>query len=280
MLCHNCSPMKSSSLTKPNKPPWSLGTALGVWVVSVLLSLMLPGVAMIVYLLVFDQPLLKEALRGGASPPLTAPVILFSLGSTFIAHLVILAISWQVVTGGGQRPFRATLGWGWHTQFKWIHAIGLALFMLLLGKLFEKVLPHGETDFEQLLRLGLAVRVGVAILAVLTAPIVEEVVYRGILYTALESRAGDVTSIVVVALLFGVVHMPQYQGSWAAIAAVLALSLVLTLLRAATGKLLPCVATHFVFNGIQAVALLVQPPQTPQAGPAAAVILAFQSWPW
>ncbi len=244
---------------------------------SVLLSLVLPNIAMIVYLLVFDQPQLKGLLASGGQP-VTAPVILVSLGSAFIAHLVILAVSWQVVTGGGQRPFRATLGWGWHTQFKWIHAIGLALFMLLLGKLFEEVLPHGETDFEQLLRLGLAVRVGVAILAVLTAPIVEEVVYRGILYAALESRTGPVASVAVVTLLFGVVHMPQYRGSWATIAAVLALSLLLTLLRAATGKLLPCVATHFVFNGIQAVALLVQPPRAPQAGPTATVILAFQSW--
>ena len=41
-----------------------------------------------------------------------------------------------------------------------------------------------------------------------------------------------------------------------------------SVIRAYTGRLLPCVVIHFVFNGIQAVALVVEPhlPKLTQAG--------------
>jgi membrane protease YdiL (CAAX protease family) len=70
-----------------------------------------------------------------------------------------------------------------------------------------------------------------------------------------------------VTLLFAAVHVPQYFASPAVIVAVLCLSLALTLLRAVTGKLLPCVATHFIFNGIQAVLIIYQAPKPPVAEP-------------
>jgi membrane protease YdiL (CAAX protease family) len=40
---------------------------------------------------------------------------------------------------------------------------------------------------------------------------------------------------------------------------VAALSVALTVIRAATGRLLPCIIIHLVFNAIQAAILLVQP---------------------
>src|SRR5436309_849707 len=82
----------------------------------------------------------------------------------------------------------------------------------------------------RLLRISTSVRVSVALLAVFTAPLVEEVVYRGILYSALARARGRSLSIVVVALLFAAAHFHQYRESLAVIAAILSLSLVLTLL--------------------------------------------------
>jgi membrane protease YdiL (CAAX protease family) len=37
------------------------------------------------------------------------------------------------------------------------------------------------------------------------------------------------------------------------------LSLALTLIRARTGNLLPCIVLHTVFNGIQSLLLILQP---------------------
>jgi hypothetical protein len=46
---------------------------------------------------------------------------------------------------------------------------------------------------------------------------------------------------------------------------------VLTLLRALTGSLLACVATHFVFNAIQSAIIVFVPSAAPKPDPQAAV---------
>jgi hypothetical protein len=226
-----------------------------VWFASVALIVGLPLITGLGYLVI-------KALQTGQMPQSLESdfgLVLVSVTSTFPAHLLTLLICWLVVTGRGRRPFLQTLGWGWHPQFKWVHAVGLAFLMMGVAVLSEKFLPHRETDLEKLLKLGLSVRILVAALAVLTAPLVEEVIYRGVLYTGIERDLGRSYGIVAVTFLFALVHVPQYWGSYAAITAIVSLSLVLTLLRAWTGKLLPCVATHLVYNGAQAVALLVAP---------------------
>src|SRR5262249_39622181 len=123
------------------------------------------------------------------------------------------------------------------------------------------------TDFEKILKLGYSVRVMIAVLAVVTAPLVEEIVYRGVLYYGIERAGGPTAAVVIVTFLFALVHVPQYWGSVATIAAILSLSFVLTMLRAWTGKLLPCVATHLVFNAIQAGMLLLAPEEALKSQP-------------
>ncbi len=253
--CPQCSAASDSNIQQPRL--WGTGTGLLVWIASVALVIGLPIVFGLAYLIL-------KAIQTGQMPNQQTMMqdlgfILISIGSTLPAHLLTLLICWLVVTARGRRPFLQTLGWGWYPQFKWVHAVGLAFLMMGAAIVFEKTLPHRETDLEKLLKLGYSVRVMVAALAVLTAPLVEEVVYRGVLYAGIERDWGKGVAIVAVTGLFALVHAPQYWGSVAAITAIVSLSLALTLVRAWTGKLLPCVATHLVYNGVQAVALLVAP---------------------
>jgi uncharacterized protein len=255
MACPNCEPLAQL----PPQP--SLFFAFVVWAGSVAALFLFQVVALLIYSGV------RMALGQAISAQLTPGLALTALVGTFVAHLVTLAGCWWVVTSGGVRPFLETLGWRWHHQFKWVHAVALALAMLGLGFAFEKILPNGETDFERLLQLSTSVRVAVALLAVLSAPVVEEIIYRGILYSALAQARGWKIAVGLVTILFALVHGPQYWGSTAALAAIVSLSLVLTLLRAATGQLLPCIATHLIFNGIQAVVLIVAPPGRTEGTP-------------
>jgi membrane protease YdiL (CAAX protease family) len=231
-----------------------------VWLASVALIVGLPLIFGLAYLII-------RMAQTGQMPnlqtlPQNLPFILVSVVSNLPAHILTLLLCWLVVTSGGKRPFLQTLGWGWVPEFKWVHAVALAFLMMGVGLVSEKLLPHRETDLERLLKLGYSVRVLIAILAVGTAPLVEEVVYRGVLYAGIERDWGKTVGIVAATFLFALVHVPQYWGSVAAITAILSLSFALTLVRAWTGKLLPCVATHFVYNGIQAVALLFSPGDT------------------
>ena len=275
--CPHCSPIAEVPQPVSKQPPWGLAMALLAWAASVVLLILVPLVALLGYLIGFNQPLLQDMFRGRPPSPtaLMEPnLVLTTIVATFIAHLLTLALCWLIVTGMGKRPFFATLGWGWHKKFKWWHALLLALGMLALGEGLARLLPHGKTDLDKMLSVSASVRVAVALLAVLTAPLIEEVVYRGVLYSALERAGGQITGIIIVALLFGAVHVPQYWGSKAVLAAVMCLSLALTVLRATTGKLLPCVMTHLFFNGIQAIFILARPPKPPLPEPVQATIFA------
>ncbi|HXM34542.1 MAG TPA: CPBP family intramembrane glutamic endopeptidase, partial [Pyrinomonadaceae bacterium] len=76
---------------------------------------------------------------------------------------------------------------------------------------------------------------------------------------------GTVGAVILVLVLFTVVHVPQYQTNLGVIAAVGLLSLCLTVIRAVTGRLLPCFIVHLVFNGIQSVLIVIGTSSTPPA---------------
>ncbi len=277
--CPRCSIPSYSEAPREGKK-WGPGAGLLVWLASVVVLFGFQVVAIIIYFII--------KFRETGAMPKTFEIdwlnAALAIASTFPAHLVTLMICWLVVTGRGRRPFWQSLEWGWTLKSHWGDiaknvglAVALAAVMMGFAYLLEKFLPHKETDLEKLLKLGTSVRVLVAALAVLTAPLVEEVVYRGVLYLGIERVWGKAAGVALVTILFALVHVPQYWGSYAALTAIVSLSLVLTVLRAATGKLLPCFATHLVYNGVQAVALLAAPDKLPEAAPTkAALVMAWQ----
>ncbi len=249
-----------SEMAETQEPKlWGPGTGLLVWMGSIGLLVFFQVLAILVWFAIRY----KETGQFPKEIVMDWLITILSIGSSFPAHLLTLLLCWTVVTGFGRRPFGQTLGLSWHTQFKWVHAVALAFLMMGFGFLIEKILPHQETELEKLLKMGTSVRVLVAALAVLTAPIVEEVVYRGVLYSGIERAWGKRAGVVLVTFLFAGVHYLQYRSSYAALTVIVSLSLVLTLLRATTGKLLPCVATHLVYNGLNAVILLMVPDELP-----------------
>jgi membrane protease YdiL (CAAX protease family) len=273
-ICPNCgiAPIPGPSTTPGPTPDvkrrsYDILIALLVWFGSVGLLLIVQLAGLLAYYGI------KYVLTGEKpSPVINTPVALVTLGTAFIAHVLTLGLCWAVVTKNGKQPFWETLGWRWHTQFKWVHSVALAIGLFGIGILLEKVLPHGETEFEKMLRLSAVVRYSIAALAVLSAPIVEEIVYRGVLYGAFERVGKRGFGIAIVTMLFAVVHVPQYWGSPASIAAILLISLVLTLLRASTRQLLPSVATHLVFNAVQALILILRPPEAEKVDAGLAVL--------
>jgi uncharacterized protein len=250
---------------------WGSGTGLLVWIGSIGLLFGFQFIAIIIWFII-------KYLESGSAPrqiEMDWLITVLSVGSSFPAHLLTLLICWLVVTNRGQRSFGQTVGWSWHTQFKWVHAVALAVLMMGFGMLVERFIPNQETELDKLLKMGTSVRILIASLAVLTAPLVEEVVYRGVLYSGIERAWGKTAGIVLVTALFAGVHYFQYRASYAALTVIVSLSLVLTLLRATTGKLLPCIATHLVYNGLNAVILLMAPEQLPDTQSVKAAVFSF-----
>jgi membrane protease YdiL (CAAX protease family) len=135
--------------------------------------------------------------------------------------------------------------------------VGVLVAVLGVSVLLERVLPQKEdTVFDLLMKSSREVRIWLALLAVFTAPLVEEVVYRGVLFSALPRRVGLNWSIAIVTLLFAGVHFPQYWGAWAGLAGLTLLSLVLTVVRATTKSIFPCVIIHMLNNIVGAIQIL------------------------
>jgi membrane protease YdiL (CAAX protease family) len=143
------------------------------------------------------------------------------------------------------------------------YVVAVQVAVLAVTVMLEKVLPQKEdTAFDILLKSSQSVRTTLALLAVFTAPMVEEVVYRGVLYSGLRPRVGVNWAIAIVTLLFVGVHVPQYWGAWAGLTGLTMLSLILTTVRASTGSLLPCVAIHTLNNLIGAIQILTSSPES------------------
>ena len=135
--------------------------------------------------------------------------------------------------------------------------VGVLVAVLGISIVLERALPQKQdTVFDLLMKSSQQVRIWIALLAVFTAPLVEEVVYRGLLYSALRRRVGMNWSIAIVTLLFAGVHFPQYWGAWAGLAGLTLLSLVLTVVRATTKSIFPCIVIHMLNNIVGAIQIL------------------------
>ena len=238
----------------PDEPPWGVPLALLTWLISVALLLIVPLLAIVPYVL-YRIVLLGSTEGLGNDTDL----IFISILAVFPAHVLTFLIVWLLVTNRGRLPFWQTLGWSWPENFGPWKSVGLAVLLLGTGWLITWFLGGSETQLDQIIKSSLKTRFATAFLAGLTAPIVEELIYRGVLYSALQRTLGMLWAVAVVSILFTGVHVVQYYNNLGVIAVIAVVSISLTLVRARTGRILPSYVMHLVFNGVQAVILVLQP---------------------
>lgn len=275
----------------PDRPSWGVFSAIGLWLMSLFLVLFVPLLFLIPYASMRGIP-----FRPGAPDywPTVGQFAMSDKGAVLVQvlallpiHIVTFFLVWAMVTRFGKQSFKAALGWGWPSRLRpWVGLVLCILvgaIMFVIGSVIARLLgADTPTQLEQIVKSSYAARVALAVLAVGTAPFVEEFIYRGVLYSALRrgvgtlcsfifgifsiqldprssERVGVVGAVVLVLALFTAIHVPQYWPNLGVIAAVGLLSFVLTVVRAYTGRLLPCIVIHLVFNGIQAVILLIEP---------------------
>ena len=260
----------------PDNPPWAQSKGLAaliaflVWVGSVLCLLFIPLILVLPY--IFYSAATNQLDLANLATNKT--FLFLSVLGVIPAHLVTLLIAYFIVTRGRKYPFFKTLGFSWPpswrtigfsmpeswTTFKGMVICGaIAIALFAAGALITKAFPGQKTDLDILIESSYAARLVTAILAVFTAPLVEEVIYRGMLYPAISRLMGAGVAIGLVSLLFASVHVLQYKNNLAVIGAITLVSITLTTVRALTRSLLPCFVIHLLFNGIQAVIFLVYP---------------------
>lgn len=253
----------------PNNPPWNSGVAIGVWLLSVAAIVIFPAFFIIPYMLM-NRGMTAEAFQTDNT------AIILNLAAILPAHLFTLLVAWFVATRNRKYSLSQTLGFE-SGGFRWWHYPIVLFFLFAIAAVVNFFIPEGDNELLKILRSSYAATILVAVFATFTAPLVEEIVYRGILYSALQRTMGAAGAIAVVTICFASVHVLQYWGSPGTILMICLLSLVLTLVRWKTDNLLPCIVLHTIINGLQATLLVAEPylpkPEPVGIEPAAAAIL-------
>lgn len=91
-----------------------------------------------------------------------------------------------------------------------------------------------------------------AVMVALFIPVIEEIVYRGLLWSALEKRGmGETAVLVLSSLMFAAIHLEP-----ARFPILFLLGIALGYGRIRTGRLGPCVTAHICLNSVGMIALL------------------------
>ena len=91
--------------------------------------------------------------------------------------------------------------------------------------------------------------------ALLVAPLLEEIIFRGYIFTSVSKIKGKYFSLIFVTLLFAFMHVDQNWGDFVAILLVFLVGLFITLLRMYTKSVIPCITSHYVYN----IAIILMP---------------------
>jgi membrane protease YdiL (CAAX protease family) len=204
--------------------------------------------------------------------------LLLFQGVAFLGSLSALA--WPLLRGVSWRQVRLDLGWfrGPRPALEPAMAVAgyaMTLPLLVLGMIAFFILLYlqsrlgGQTDF---LPIGQPVHpvvqylageswwgpFQVILLACLVAPVVEETMFRGVLYRHLREASASfgralsiLVSGVVTSFIFAVIH-PQ---GLVAVPLLMALAFGFSLIREWRGTVLPCMVAHGLHNGLVTVTL-------------------------
>jgi membrane protease YdiL (CAAX protease family) len=118
------------------------------------------------------------------------------------------------------------------------------LMRVLIARLHEE--PATQPTLQILeISVSLGQRILFGFTAIVVAPLIEEILFRGILYRAIQQRGFPKLALFGSALFFGVIH-----GSTMTLLPLSALAIILALLYDRTGNLMAPIFAHSLFNTV------------------------------
>jgi uncharacterized protein len=258
---HREEPELPARVVRNEELPWyRLLIAIGTWILSLVLLVFVPLIVAVPYIIHVWR---TQGLPNPRALATDKTLLFISILGVVPTHLLTLLLIWLVVTDWRRRPFWKTIGFEWPESVSPVAGIlgcfFVAAALYAVGALVTNLWGGSKTDLDLLVESSIPARFATAFVAVFTAPLVEELIYRGVLYSAIEQTLGKAIGFFAVSLLFAGVHVIQYKNNIAVIVVITLLSFTLTFLRAFSGKLLPSFVVHLVFNGVQSIIIVLAP---------------------
>lgn len=140
-------------------------------------------------------------------------------------------------------------------------AVLCGLALPIIGSWLTQWLAQGHEVTQDIKQLGgataLGLRIPLVLVVVSVGPLVEELLFRGLLLSALLRRMHAGWAVAISSLLFACVHLPDLGYLWYAVPNLALLAAVLAWLRLRSGSLWPAVLAHGVNNLLAVVAWFV-----------------------
>lgn len=147
-----------------------------------------------------------------------------------------------------------------HIAF-YVTALAAGVMMPIVGGALTTWLAQGHEVSQDIKQLGahtsLALRLPLALLVISVGPLVEELLFRGVLLSAIARYTGNGMAIGLSALLFACVHLPDLSFLWYALPNLALLGLILGWLRVQSGSIWPAVVAHGMNNMLAVVSWFV-----------------------
>lgn len=186
----------------------------------------------------------------------------FAIANQTILSFALLAYLALQTRLRADTPFWRTMGWravaSHHVPkavaYLCLCAVGVLLSMFVqFASSFSQ--PQGKLPIEGFFQdRGSALLL--MLLSVLLAPVLEETVFRGLIYPVIARSFGVAVSIVLTGTLFGLLHSAQLWGGWLQIGLLVVVGIVFTYVRAVTGTVLASYLLHLSYNSFLFVLFL------------------------
>ncbi|MES1261194.1 MAG: type II CAAX endopeptidase family protein, partial [Acidobacteriota bacterium] len=138
----------------------------------------------------------------------------WQVAAEFIAYIILFAALKLVFFWAGKPLFRS-LGWVPH-PFSPASLLGTGFVLSALSAVLLVVLrtPEIQTPFDRMLNGDPLSRIVIVIFGITFGPVIEELLFRGLMQPVLVSAAGVFPGILLTSLFFGGLHLTQNAGLW------------------------------------------------------------------
>lgn len=229
----------SAPETPPVRPPAERYPFWGYRDLILLLGLALP--IMVVSALIVQI----AALFVPSGRPLPALVV---LAAQFLAYGFWFLILWALIRFRYGKPFWPSLGWVTPRQGTLRYALYgplLALAVGIGGALLQT--PEMQMPMMELLRDRISI-VLVGVFAVSLGPLCEELAFRGFFLPLLARSLGPAAGVLVTAVVFSMLHGPQYAWSWRHLLLITSAGVAFGAVRLWTGSTSAATVMHATYN--------------------------------
>jgi len=184
--------------------------------------------------------------------------VVFLLALQLIFYIFLLAYVYLFIHFYYRASFWVALKWkrlSGHNIIRYLLG-GAALSLVVM--VVPPLLPSKKTFPLEKMFNSPSSAYAIAVFAVLIAPFMEELLFRGLLFAFFQKHGGLTFAIVSTALLFAGLHIPEYWGAWNHVVMILIVGLTFSIIRGVTDSLTPSYILHVAYNGTLMVLLFLQ----------------------